>query len=125
MSTTTTTYDVKIRYLLEGDKASSGLKNIAQQADTAAKSVNHVGNAMRTLGTALVGYLGFREATKHLIGYNAELQEAQMSMRSMIQLNKKNTFAEATGDSLKLMSQFREDVKFVPGTVQDLAEFSN
>lgn len=126
MSATTTTYDVRVRYMVDKTNTTSGLRDIGAAAESTASSVGGLGDKLKQLGAALTAYVGFRAGFDHLIKYNAELQNTTASLRTIIQLNSKGmSFGQAGAAANTLMAQFQTDVKEVPGTVQDLGEFAS
>lgn len=125
MSATSTTYDVRVKYMVDRSGATSGLNDIGRAAANTGNSLSGLTDKLKQVGMALTAYIGFRAGYEHLINYNAELQNTQASLRTIIQLNSSGMgFTEAGSKATALMSQFQMDVKEVPGTVQDLGEFA-
>lgn len=125
MSATSTTYDVRVKYMVDDTRAKTGMRSVAREADKAGKSVDGLGQKLKTLMTGAVAYLGFRAAYKALVGYNAELENTQAQLRTVFQLNTKGTFADSSKTATLLMRQFKVDARQSAGTMQDMANFAS
>ncbi len=125
MSATSTTYDVRVKYLVDDTRAKRGMREVGREADRAGRSVDGLGSKLKGLMAGAVAYLGFRTAYKALVGYNAELENTQAQLRTVFQLNEKGTFLESNAKAVILMKQFRQDARQTAGTFQDMSNFAS
>jgi hypothetical protein len=120
MGGNSTIYDVKVRYAIDGDKASGGLKEIARHADKAGESLFSIKHAMEALAIKEVFHLG-KEA---LIDFNSEIDQMKIGMTTVMQMNLHMPFEKANKEADKLFETFQALAKKSPLTTKDFMEMA-
>lgn len=122
MASTTTNYDVKVRYQID-DKTAGGLDGIKRRSDAAARSTSSLSRSLKRMAGIAIGAFGIRKALDATIGFNRQLDMTKAKLRTVIQLNTGRSFLNSTKEAGILMKQFREDAKSSAGTFKDMADF--
>lgn len=121
-----TTYDVGVRYSLDGtDRSSRGLRDMGDQADRTAKSVFDVRDALKIVGTLAAGGYGLREGKKYLVDFNNDIEQLKISMSQTLALNLHLPFEKAEEAAAGLFTQFEKTAALSPGTTKDFVEMGN
>jgi hypothetical protein len=120
MAGTSTIYDIKVRYAIDGDKASGGLKEIARHADKASEGVFSLKHAMEALAIREVFHLG-KEA---LVDFNSEIEQAKIGLSTIMQMNLGMGFAKANIEADKLFNTFQQLAKKSPATTKDFMDMA-
>lgn len=123
MSAATTTYDVRVRYMMQ-DRASAGMERLEGRARRAARQTGFLGAHLKTVAATFATGYGLRLGYNWLVKYNAELEDTHAQLRTMIQLNQGGSFARAHRLSAELMEGFREDAKKSAGSLKDMSDFA-
>lgn len=115
MAGSSTIYDVKVRYSMDGNAASKGLDTIASKADKANK------NSMSLKGTlAAIGSVGLLAAgKKYLVDYNSEIQKMKIGLTTVINMQLKKPWDEAKVSADRLFERFQQMAKKSPATTKD------
>lgn len=120
MSSTSTVYDVKVKYSLD-DKASAGVKGIASATDKAAQSAFSLKGALAAVG----GVALLKGAKESLIDFNSEVEQMKISMTAVMQMQLHMPFKKASEEADKLFKTFQELAKKSPATTKDFMEMAN
>ncbi len=120
MSSTSTVYDVKVKYALD-DRASNGVKQIASATDKAAKSAFSLKSALAAVG----GMAMLKTAKSALIDFNSEIDQMKIGMTTVMQMQLKMPFQQAREEAEKLFKVFQELAKKSPATTKDFMEMGN
>ena len=118
-----TVYDVRVNYMLD-DKASKAMGGLASQAKRTGSSVGALGKGFQLLSVAAAGGFGIAIAKKYLVDYNAQMDEAKMSMTAILKLNMGGTWADNQKKANSLVKQFTKDAAQGVGTTQDYVRFA-
>src|SRR5262245_54233560 len=117
-----TTYEVQLRYGIESRGAESGLGVLAARAQEAEKSMLSLRGTLNTItavASAAAAALGFYKASDALIGYNARLEQTQITMQQIAAVNLRTGFDQAEAPVARYVSLLREAARLSPGTQQD------
>ncbi len=119
MGGTSTVYDVKIKYAMQGN-AKQGLDGVAASADKAAKNTMSLKGALAAVGAGML--LG--KAKSALIDFNSEIQSMKINMSTIMQMQLKMPFEKANKEADKLFNTFQELAKKSPATTKDFMEMA-
>lgn len=120
MSSTSTIYDVKVRYAMEGN-ASKGIKNLAGDTDKAAKSAMSLKGALAAVG----GVALLKGAKSAFIDFNSEIDQMKIGLVAVMQMQLKMPFEKARMEADKLFNVFQQMAKKSPATTKDFMEMGN
>jgi hypothetical protein len=109
-----TIYDVKVRYTLD-DKAGKGAKALAGEMDRAGKSASTLNGALAGIGVAGA----FMAGKKLLIDFNSEIDQMKIGMTTIINMQLKKPWEEASKAADGLFVKFQELAKKSPATTKD------
>lgn len=121
MSGNSTIYDVRVRYAIDGDRASGGLRDIARHADKASEGVFSLKHAMEALAIKEVFHLG-KEA---LIDFNSEMDSLRIGLSTVMNMNLHMPIEKANKEADKLFDTFQALAKKSPLTTKDFADMAN
>lgn len=121
MAGTSTIYDIKIKYAMDGDKASKGVKELAANTDKAAKSSLSLKGALAAIG----GVAALKAAKSVFIDFNSEIDQMKIGLVAVMQMQLKYPFEKARQEADKLFSVFQEMAKKSPATTKDFMEMGN
>jgi hypothetical protein len=119
-----TIYDIRLRYLME-DRATRGTQKLTEATDRAARSSGGLQKALGLVGGAITTYFGARMAGKALIGFNADLEQAKITMAGMLQLNMGGEWASNMAYATRLVSDFQQIAKQSVGTTKDFVDMAS
>jgi hypothetical protein len=120
MSSTSTVYDVRVKYALD-DKASSGVQSLARSTDKAAKSAFSLKSALAAIGG--VGALKLGKTL--LVDFNNEIDQMKIGMTTIMQMQMKMPFEKARVEADKLFKVFQDLAKQSPATAKDFMMMGN
>lgn len=123
MAILSTIYELKLRYLLD-DKASKGMDRLADNADRAAKRTGMLSSGLKRIAAIGVGAFGLHKASKALIGFNSDMQQARTTMSGMIQLNLGGEWSDNMEKANTLVANFQERAKKSVGTTKDFVDMA-
>lgn len=123
MSGSTTSYDVKLRFLLE-DRAGPGAEHLARKLGDAGHAAEGLSHVLRHLTTIAGGYLGVRGLYEHFVKFNEEVQNAKISLTAMIEGGFGVPFDHARAQADGLYNSFQQFSTQLPVMTQNLLEFS-
>lgn len=109
-----TIYDVKVRYTLD-DKAGKGTKALAGDMDRASKSASTLSGALAGIGIAGA----FMAGKKLLIDFNSQIDQMKIGMTTIINMQLKKPWEEASKAADGLFVKFQELAKKSPATTKD------
>jgi hypothetical protein len=119
-----TIYDVMVRYNVK-DNATRGLNSIDRASRRASKSSGMLAGALRRVMVAAGAYLGFRAAKKHLIDFNATLQQSKIQIAGIRQLNLGGAWSDNMKSANTLVTQFQKIAEKSVGTTQDFVDMAS
>lgn len=117
---TSTVYDVKVRYALD-DKATRGARNLAGEFDRAGRSALSLRGAIAGVGLAGV----FMAGKRALIDFNSEVDQMKIGMTTIMNMQLKKPWAEASKSADGLFTKFQEMAKKSPATTRDFMIMAN
>lgn len=120
MSGTSTVYDVRVKYHLD-DKASTGVNQIANRTDRAAKSAMSLKTALAAVG----GVALLKGAKSAFLDFNSEIDQMKIGLTAVMQMQLKMPFEKARIEADKLFKVFQELAKKSPATTKDFMEMGN
>ncbi len=120
---TTTTYDVALRYRLD-DKAGKGADELAHKLGHAAHQSNELSHALGHLGALAGGALGIHGLYKGFVEFNKEVENAKISLTAMVEGGFGGSFQWARGQAEALFSEFQKFSQQTPMTTKEMLEFS-
>lgn len=120
MSGTSTVYDIKVRYAMDGN-ASKGVKALANDTDKAAKNAMSLKGALAAIG----GIALLKGAKSALIDFNSEIDQMKIGLTAVMQMQLKMPFEKAKDEAQKLFNVFQELAKKSPATTKDFMEMGN
>jgi len=120
----TTLYDIRLRYQME-DRATRPMRAMSQQVERTAKSSRLLSSAWGKIGAAAGAYFGVRAGAKHLIGFNASMEQAKIQMAGMVSLTTKKGWTESMGEATALVDRLQERAKKSVGTTKDMVDMSS
>ena len=115
-----TVYDVKVRYALD-DKTSKSANNMAGSLDRAGRSAFSLRGAIAGLGIAGV----FAAGKKTLIDFNSEIDQMRIGMTTIMNMQLKKPWDEASKSADRLFVRFQEMAKKSPATTKDFITMAN
>ena len=118
---TSTTYDVRLRYMME-DRASRGLKSMKGNLDRTAKSSGLLSRGLKAAAASAVAFFGARAAGKALIGFNSNLEQARINMAGMLKLNIGGTMEANFAKANQLVGDLQQRAKASVGTTKDFVD---
>jgi len=119
-----TIYDIKLRYLME-DRASRGVSDIGNRAESAAKKTGFLGSSLRRVAGFAMANFGLNAVSKHFIGFNSNMEQAKTTMAGMIQLNLGGEWNENLTKSNDLIEEFQRRAKKSVGTTADFVNMAS
>jgi len=120
MGSTSTVYDVRVKYTLD-DKASSGVKGIAAATEKAANSAFSLKGALAAVG----GIALLHKGKELLLDFNTEMQNLKIGMTTVMQMNMHLPFQKASDAADKLFETFQEMAKKSPLLTKDFMEMAS
>lgn len=118
-----TTYDIRMAYTLE-DRTSGGLKTIDSNLDKTSRKSSGLANSIKRMAAGAGAYFGIRAGVKHLIGFNANLEQSRITMAGMINMSTDLGAEAATGAAAKMVDQLQQKAKASVGTTQDMVDMA-
>ena len=119
-----TVYEVRLKYLLE-DRTTKGLKKMDRQLARTSSSATGLGRHFKRLAAGAGAFFGIRAGVKHLIGFNANMEQARIQMAGMIQLTTKGSTEEAISKANKLVDVLQQKAKASVGTTKDMVDMAS
>lgn len=116
-----TVYSVKVRYAMDADKASRGVKDLAANTDKAAKSSMSLKGALAAIG----GIAALKAAKSVFLDFNSEIDQMKIGLTAVMQMQLKYPFEKAKEEASKLFNVFQEMAKKSPATTKDFMEMGN
>ena len=113
-----TTYKVETLYVTN-DEASKGLREIEGGARGAAEATHLLKHALEAVGIGL----SIEKAKHAFIDFNAEVQNAKISLSTMLQGNYAVDWTTATDGANRLYTEFQRFSQLTPVTTQEMLEF--
>lgn len=121
MADATTTYDIKVRYGLQGGNQFRGqLGGVAKEADKTAKSLASIKRMM----AAPFVMRGLGIAKSFLLDFNNQVEGARISLAAMISMNLHVPFERAEGAANAMFDTFQRMAKSSPGTTKDFIDMA-
>lgn len=114
----TTTYRVELDYDVKG-KPESKLDALARSAREAGGATDYLKRGIEMLGVGL----GIEQAKHRFIDFNSEVQNAKISLSTMLQGNYGVRWDQATAGAESLYSEFQRFSQLTPVTTQEMLEF--
>lgn len=118
-----TTYDVKLRYTVDSQAATSGVPRLAEETRKLGREASATRDRFRELAGAVIGAFGFREAKHALINFNADMESTGIGLTSMIQGLRGGELSTARTQAQGLLQEFQRFSQMTPVTTKDMAEF--
>jgi hypothetical protein len=118
---TSTVYDVKIKYALDDGKASKNASTLAGNLDKAGASAFSLKGALAAVGGAAL----LMKAKSALIDFNSEIDSMKINLSTIMQLQLKMPFEKANIEANKLFDTFQEMAKKSPATTKDFLEMAS
>lgn len=122
MGSSSTVYDVRIKYALD-DKASGGASGMARQFDKANTSASNLKGTLIAIAAAATG--AFVLGKRSLVDYNSEIDQARIGMTTIMTMQLKKPWDEASKSADKLFNKFQDLAKKSPATTKDFIEMGN
>ncbi len=116
-----TTYDVKLRYSVDGRAARDGHQGVIKDAKELKATTDSVTSSMVRMGLAVVGAFGARAAGKALIGFNGTVEDTKNSIAGMLALSKKTDLSAELGNADRLFANLQKRAATLPGTTMEYA----
>lgn len=123
MAADTTTYDVRVRYLLE-DHATAATRQIEKATQAAARSTGFLKSGLGSVAAAAAGVFGLREAKKSLIDFNSDLEQAKIQMAGLFELNSGGAFNDNMAKAGDLVGRLQQKAKASVGTTKDMVDMA-
>lgn len=117
---TSTVYDVKIKYALDDGKAAKNAGTLAGNLDRAGSSAFSLKGALAAVGGAAL----LMKAKSALIDFNSEIDSMKINLSTIMQLQLKMPFEKANIEANKLFGTFQEMAKKSPATTKDFLEMA-
>lgn len=112
-----TTYDIKLRYRLDGKDAVKGADQLSRRLDGLSSMVSRV-------GMGIAGYFGAQAAGKALIGFNATVEETKNQIAGMFALTKKTNLSDELANADRMYANLQKRAASLPGTTEEYAKFA-
>lgn len=119
-----TVYDIRLRYSMEGN-ANKGLNSLDRNLSRVSKNAGGLGRHFKRLAAGASAYFGFRAGAKHLIGFNANMEQSRIQMSGMLQLAGKMSKETADAGAANLVDTLQQKAKASVGTTQDMVEMAS
>lgn len=118
----TTTYDVLLRYRV-GNEATNEAAKLHDQLGKAHHSAEGLGHVLGHIGVLAGGVFGIHGAWESLVKFNAEVENAKISLTAMMQGGFGGSFQWARGQAEAMYSEFQKFSQKTPMTTQEMLEF--
>lgn len=118
-----TVYDVKVRYSVD-NRAGRAVGGLTNDTRALRNEVNSTRSAFMSLGGAVVGYFGAREAGKALIGFNARVETTKVQIAGMLALAKKTDLADQARTAEAMYARLQKRAMTLPGTTQEYVDMA-
>lgn len=119
-----TVYDIRLQYVME-DKATRPMRKLDAQLARTAKSAGGLGRTFRRMAAGVSAYFGIRAGVKHLIGFNANMEQAKIQMAGMIQLSTNMNTAASNTAAVKMVDTLQQKAKASVGTTKDMVDMAS
>ena len=119
-----TVYEVRLAMVME-DKATKPMRRLDAQLAKTSKSAGGLGRQFKRLAAGAGAYFGIRAGVKHLIGFNASMEQAKIQMTGMIQLSTRMDQAAASSQAIKLVDTLQQKAKLSVGTTKDMVDMAS
>jgi hypothetical protein len=117
-----TTYEVSLKYKLD-NQATRGVHDFADELSRAHGHAEGLGSKIAGLGALVVGAFGAEKAGKALIGFNRDVENAKISLTSMIEGGFGTSFEFAQKEADQLYNTFQKFSMQTPVTTAELLDF--
>ena len=124
MGTVTTEYAVNLRYNMQNQAVLAGARAMGgalQQAHTQSQAF---GMSLGRLSGLLAGGAGLYAANKSLLGFNSNMEQAQITMAGMMAQAGKGDFVGNMGEAAALVKQMQLDARASVGTTEDFVQMA-
>jgi hypothetical protein len=91
----TTIYDVKLRYSVDNRPGVEGTKVLSGEVGKLNREAEKFSSLMGRAVAGAAGIFGVREAKKHLVDFNSEVQNAKIGLSAMLEGNLGGTWETA------------------------------
>lgn len=118
---TSTIYDVRIRYSVDGRPATA-VRGLTADVRQLGRETGRVSSLMQRLSTAVAGYFGARAAGRALIGFNATVEDTKQLIAGMLALTKKTDLVDQLGAADRLFTNLQRRARELPGTTAEYAQ---
>lgn len=118
---TTTIYDVKIRYSVDG-RGAAGVRGLTNEVKTLGRESGRASALFNRIGAAAAGVFGIREGYKALIGFNSTVQDTKQQVAGMLALTKKTDLADQVAVADRLYANLQRRAKALPGTTSEYTQ---
>lgn len=120
--TATTTYDVLLRYRV-GNEATNEAAKLHDQLGKTHRSAEGLGHVLGHIGVLAGGVFGIHGAWESLVKFNAEVENAKISLTAMMQGGFGGSFEWARGQAEAMYAEFQKFSQKTPMTTQEMLEF--
>lgn len=117
-----TTYRVETVYDVT-DRASKALGDIEHHAEGAHHASQGLLGVLGGFGAVIAGSAGIGAAKHAFIDFNKEVQDAKISLATMLQGNYSSTWGQATEGANRLYTEFQRFSQMTPVTTSEMLEF--
>lgn len=123
MGASSTVYDVMLRFRMAGQEAMRGVDLLERKLRKASKGSNLLRNSLAAASGAAVGFFGFRAASKALVGFNSDLEQARIQMAGLMMQNLGGTFEGQLERSNVLVEEMVQKAKMSTSTTAEMVDF--
>lgn len=128
MADATTVYEIHARYMFDDRGATQGVRKLTQQTATLAGAWRTVRDSVRGFTdvwySARAAMMGMQAIKAPLVDFNAELEQARITMAGMLRLNLGGNFTAHFGEATEMVKDFQQIAKVSVGTTMDFVRMA-
>jgi hypothetical protein len=121
----TTEYHVSLKYLMDNRAAAQGAQQLSRHLRDTEQASSSLKSSLLGIGAALVGYIGFHQASKSLIDFNSGLEQAQIQMAGLMAQAGRGTYTSNLEAAATLVRQMQIDSRASVGTTQEFVAMAS
>ena len=128
MGTITTEYAVNLRYQMQNQAVLAGARAMSGELQRAHTASAAFGSSLGRLNGSFMGMVaggaGLYMANKTLLGFNSNMEQAQITMAGMMAQAGKGDFVGNMDEAAKLVKQMQLDARASVGTTEDFVQMA-
>ena len=116
----TTIYDVRLRYLLEDQRARAGTRALTRDIQATSGATDKLNSMFSRLAGVAAGAFGIVQGKRALVDFNSDMEQAKITAAGLMQLNVGGSWAGNMEKANTLVGRLQQEAKTSVGTTKDM-----